>query len=273
MISEAVTNAITPIANAITPIANAITPIANALCELMVEQNNLYSKSALGSEGKSDRGETFRHDLLQSLGYNPRKRNRSIACMVTGESGNGACVVAAHIVPARSKIRYLLFIGLTPEDVSSSRNGLLLSKNIENAFDALQLSFIRGPVPDDSGAPMDGFTLKIWDDNCRNTPIWAGSDKLIGEYDGCIALQRHNPFKRALSHQAYSAFLHFRHELNAMVSPPSEYGSDNQSKYYKQRKLMKESVDRDMAEELDDANGEDHDDAGGAGIDDDERNP
>ena len=86
------------------------------------------------------------------------------------------------------------------------------------------------------------------------SPIYAGSKKLIGEYDGHpLALMDHNPFKRALSYQAYAAFLHFRHELDAEISPPSEYGTDNESKkYYKQRKLMKESIDRDMAEEVGD---------------------
>ena len=34
---------------------NAIRPMTNILCELVVEQNNLYGKSALGSDTMSDR--------------------------------------------------------------------------------------------------------------------------------------------------------------------------------------------------------------------------
>jgi hypothetical protein len=64
---------------------------------------------------------------------------------------------------------------------------------------------------------------------------------------------------RALSYQAYDAFLNFRHQLDANTSPPS-YGTDNESKYYKQRRLMKESFNRDMAEEVDGTEGAEVDD-------------
>jgi hypothetical protein len=241
-------------------VTNAMRPMTTILCEMMVEQNNLYSKSALGSDTMSDRGKTFRNNLLESLGYSKKKRKIGYPCMVTKISGDGECVVAAHIAPARSRVKYLRNIGLTEEDVNSSRNGLLLSKNIEIAFDRLQLSFIRGPVADLTGLPRDGFTMKIWDDDCRDTFIWNGSKKRIGEYDGKqLLLGSHNPLKRVLSYQAYTAFLHFRHVLNVTVSEPSEFGSDNASNYYKNRKLMKDNLLRDVIEEVDHNEGFDND--------------
>jgi hypothetical protein len=232
----------------------AIEPMTAALCEMIVEQHNLYSESALGSETKSERGKMFRQDLLISLGYDLDKP-RKYPCMITREIGGGDCVVAAHIVPARSKVKNLRNIGLTTEDVASSRNGLLLSKNIEIAFDALQLSFIKSPVSDETGLPREGFVMKIWDDNCRKTSIWRDSDKRIGDYDGHqLLLEEHKPLKRALSNQAYTAFLHFKHVLNITSLPPSEFGTDNESIYYKQRKLLKDNLARDLTEEFDDSN-------------------
>ena len=260
-IELAVTNAIRPIESRLErTITNAIRPMTNILCELVVEQNNLYGKSALGSDTMSDRGKTFRNNLLESLGFSKKKRKIGYPCMVTEISGDGECVVAAHIAPAHSRVKYLRNIGLTEEDVNSSRNGLLLSKNIEIAFNRLQLSFIRGPIADLTGLPRDGFTMKIWDDDCRNTFIWNGSKKRIGEYDGKqLLLGTHNPLKQVLSYQAYTAFLHFRHVLNVTVSEPSEFGSDNASNYYKNRKLMKDNLLRDVIEEVDHNEGFDND--------------
>jgi hypothetical protein len=52
--------------------------------------------------------------------------------------------------------------------------------------------------------------MKICDDNCRDTSIWQGSDKRIGDYeDHQLRLEGHKLLKRALSNQAYTAFLHF----------------------------------------------------------------
>ena len=260
-IELAFTNAIRPIESRLErTITNAIRPMTNILCELVVEQNNLYGKSALGSDTMSDRGKTFRNNLLESLGFSKKKRKIGYPCMVTEISGDGECVVAAHIAPAHSRVKYLRNIGLTEEDVNSSRNGLLLSKNIEIAFNRLQLSFIRGPIADLTGLPRDGFTMKIWDDDCRDTFIWNGSKKRIGEYDGKqLLLGTHNPLKQVLSYQAYTAFLHFRHVLNVTVSEPSEFGSDNASNYYKNRKLMKDNLLRDVIEEVDHNEGFDND--------------
>jgi hypothetical protein len=247
----------TTIANTI---KNAIKPMTTALCEMIVEQHNLYSESALGSETKSDRNKTFRQDLLLSLKHDSKKP-RLYPCMITGECGDSDCVVAAHIVPARSKLKNLRNIGLTKEDVESSRNGLLLSKGIENAFDSLQLSFIKSPVSDEIGLLREGFVMKIWDDNCRDTFIWRGSNKRIGDYDGHqLLLGGHKPLKRALSNQAYTAFLHFRNDvLNITSLPPSEFGTDNESKYYKHRKLLKDNLARDLTEEIDDSNDDEGD--------------
>jgi len=125
-------------------------------------------------------------------------------CMASGMSGNGDQVVCAHIAPCSSKEHLLAKVGLTKDDTGSTRNGLFLSKGFELAFDRLQLSFIRDPKN-----PLDSsLYLKIWDDSCRSHELWAGcDDATIGEYDGWkLNLNGHEPFKRALSYQAYQAY-------------------------------------------------------------------
>ena len=143
-------------------VANSIWPIASALCYVLTVQNNFYSKSALASV-TTQRKEEFRNMLLMGLGFDTRKRRRNSTypCMITGEYGNGEEVVAAHIAPAVSDVKKLHVLGLTFDDIHSIRNGLLLAKAIEEAFDQLRLSFVSCVIPDENGAPRKGCKLKI----------------------------------------------------------------------------------------------------------------
>ena len=53
--------------------------------------------------------------------------------------------------------------------------------------------------------------MQIWDNRCRELPIYEGSKRKIGEFDGHVLnLGRHQPFRRALSFQAYQAYLLFK---------------------------------------------------------------
>jgi len=125
-------------------------------------------------------------------------------CMASGMSGNGDQVVCAHIAPCSSKESLLAKVGLTKADVGSIRNCLFLARGLEIAFDNLQLSFIR-----DRTKPLNSnLFLKIWDDSCRSHKLWADCGAAtIGDYDGSeLNLNGHEPFKRALSYQAYQAY-------------------------------------------------------------------
>jgi hypothetical protein len=93
--------------------------------------------------------------------------------------------------------------------------------------------------------------MKICDNSCANLPIWYGSKKTIGDFaDHILHLGKHKPFRRALSYQAYQAYLKFSHVPTNLK--PFEFGSENGSEYFKQRKFMRDNVVRDIKIEKDD---------------------
>lgn len=209
----------------------------------MIESNNLWTGTQV-KESESERSSSYRKDFLRHLGYNPKKR-KQYPCMLTGQVGDGEKVVAAHIAPAKSKIRILNYIGMTADDINNPRNFLLLAKNVEVCFDRQQLSFVKeNPLSND-------LILKIWDSSASTIPIWESSKLLIGKYDGKkLLLGDHNPFRRALSYQAYQAYIRHAHIGHSI---PLEYGSDDQTTFYRQRQTIKEMKDlvmRDIKEEV-----------------------
>jgi hypothetical protein len=169
-----------------------------------------------------------------------------IPCMVSQMYGSGEQVVAAHLIPRNTDVEILAHLKLAIDDVNGPRNVLFLAKNIELAFDALQLSFI----PVDVLHPST-FKMLIWDDNVRATPIWSGSDKTIGEYDGCVLTLStgHMPLRRCLSYQAYQCWFIYRSALHdepdEFGSPPTPYG-EMRSK--KRQQFVSETMLVDMFE-------------------------
>ena len=142
--------------------------------------------------------------------------------MITSCEGKGKEVVVAHLVPTRAKIRNLEVIGMSPIDLLSARNGLLLAKGIEECFDKLQLSFCK---KDDQSILDDNLYMKIWDDDIRGLPIFLGSSSTIGEFDGHrLVIGSHRPFTRALSFQAYTAYQRNKHRLASQIAP-KHFGS------------------------------------------------
>jgi hypothetical protein len=134
------------------------------------------------------------------------------------------------------------------KDTSSVRNGLFLASNVEKAFDRLQLSFIK------SSPLSDMLVLKIWDDSCRDTPIWTGHETTIGDLDGQeLVLGSHRPYKRALSYHACQAYL--RNNIDGV--PPIPYGTPNakQSQVASELCLLRGIFDRHVEEEVEDDEG------------------
>lgn len=235
-------------------VTKAVAPMAKLVplvCNLTIESNNLWTNTQI-ADSVTDRDEDFRKRLVSHLGYGitgkGRKRKRKEAimykCMVSGLEGTAEDVQAAHIVPAKSSLKKLAYIGMTSDNVSDVRNGLLLASEIHRAFDNLQVSFVK------TNPLTQQLYFKIWDSSCRDITI-LGTRKNIGDLDGAeLNLGCHMPFKRALSYHAYTAYLKFKFVLTHDL--PVEYGSENESRYYDERKLMKEAVIRDMRDELED---------------------
>ena len=93
-------------------------------------------------------------------------------CMVSGLTGQGEKgVTAAHIWPIVSRGRGLERFGLTPQDVHNARNGLLLLRTVEKAFDAKRAGFFCGATSEPVFVVLDPalmnetviYTLKFRD--------------------------------------------------------------------------------------------------------------
>jgi hypothetical protein len=247
---------ITDICDILRSIVQANALLLPAMCKVVIESNNLWSGSHM-EESESGRCDDCRRHLLTSLGYNLKKRKKH-PCMLTGREGTGDDVVAAQIIPATSKPKILTYIRLSKEDINDVRNFLLLAKNVQRAFDAQQISFVKE-------SPLSNqLVLKIWDASVASDPIWPSystrgapqrqSQGLFGYWEGRrLNLGSHTPFKRALSYQAYHAYL-----KNASVDHPvlSEYGRDTQTEYFKHMNViakdLKDRVIRDMRDEVED---------------------
>ena len=235
------------IASLFTELKGMIGPVATMVCNLAIESNNLWTNT-LKTEPIPDVDEEQKDRFLEHLGYAlGRKRKRmEVTCMVSNVTSHlDSDVVMAHIAPKRSKIRIWGSIGMKQSDVQDIRNCLLLAKEIEKAFNELQLSFMK------THPLHDRLYLKIWDNSIRDTPIFDDATMTIGECEGArlklgeipTDLYKHNPFRRALSYQAYLAYLKYKH-LHPEEPIPCE------TEYVKQRSLMKNAVIAAIEEEL-----------------------
>jgi hypothetical protein len=115
-----------------------------------------------------------------------------------------------------------------------------LAKNIEVAFDKLQLSFI----PQDVLHP-NSLKMVVWDQDVLNTPIWSGHPDVIEQYVGCtLLLGVHLPYRRALSFQAYLA-----HASSSQFaddnSRPQEFGTPG-STFYISRQVSRQEVETNL---------------------------
>ena len=211
-----------------------LSSIMPTLVNLSIQSNNFWSRS---KSSAASRSRNFRANLLRDLKYSA---DDAVKCMVSQQSGIGDQVIAAHIIPCSAAANKLSHLGLAPSDLNLSKNGLFLARNIELAFDRLQVSFVK------SNPLLDTLFLKIWDDSCRETPIWDGSDLKIGAFEGApLRLDSHTIFKRCLSFQAYQAYFN---SPGSNVSMPVNYGSPGNYAHYSEREVLESQFYRDAEE-------------------------
>jgi hypothetical protein len=174
-----------------------------------------------------------------------RGANRGLiaVCCVTGCRGFDHEVNAAHILPHGSPKHWDKTLDIKDRD--NVRNIVLLCKNIENAFDKLQLCFLRHK--EEPGA----YELKVWDkEGLKDTILYmqhnrnngsvaftngtvedtdAKSSSLITDYDGHVfrfAEYKH-PFSRLLSYHAQESYKWAlaKKWIASNEECPEEYGS------------------------------------------------
>ena len=164
------------------------------LNSIVLSSLNVYDAMSMTSAG---RVQGLNEDLCTRFSYDPG------VCMLTQQTGT--CTLA-HILPFSSKRSspVMNLLQLTPDQLDSSENLLLLADNIELAFDSLRVSF----VPAIQEGMIERYVLKIWDDSVRDEPLFThGHARTIGEFENC-PLQLHEDhrlFRRCLTFQSFWA--------------------------------------------------------------------
>ena len=176
-------------------------------------------------------------------------------CTLTGRSGK---LKLTHLVPASAKLGIRQMLKLRDEDIWSFRNVLLLSVNIELAFDRLRLSF--SPT-----LRRNSYFMKIWDNDVKQELIWDNAtetldgrgDHKIGYYEGKeLELEMHagklEPFKRCLS---YHEFMCFAKSERPLTDAPEDFSSDIGDMWSQMRGdllVMRKSLEKNISEETED---------------------
>eukprot|EP01039_Chlorochromonas_danica_P012210 gene12210-13897_t len=178
----------------------------------------------------------------------------NLKCMVTGKSLSSSdaptdFMKCAHIIPRCATLKELVSLAFTFSDIDNIRNSLLLCKGIEEAFDRKRIFF----VPADNPFSPNRYKLHIWDMNVKTVPIYEGAREFIGGYEGSPLILKveehsHDPFKRALSFQAFRACKRWIHCVEDI--PVDSDSSLYEGTYKQMRADFAKQLARDIANEV-----------------------
>jgi HNH endonuclease len=131
---------------------------------LMITMLVLPNVLANAPTTQSDRKADFKKDLCDH--YNCHTKNGKhdwVRCMVLDTYFPSKLVTAAHLF--RRSTEYLASMVMKIDDIDDMKNGMLLFKPLEKAFDHFQISFLS------TGAGMGSFHLKLFDNQLQNTKL------------------------------------------------------------------------------------------------------
>jgi hypothetical protein len=124
--------------------------------------------------------------------------------MITNEWHDKSEVIASHIWMSKTRGRGLYKFGLTVNELYDCRNGFLVLKDIEDAFDHKQVCFLYNAL---SNLPQ--FVLKVLDPNLLPKVIEVSLAKFtFAEIDGFILQHppKKFPYRRLLGFHAKCSY-------------------------------------------------------------------
>lgn len=147
------------------------------------------------------RDATFKARLISYYGRGaPSEQNadgsekKMILCQVLGVPIPSATVIGAHIWKFETKGRGLLEFGIPEGEIDNVRNGLLLCKNLEDAFDHMQVCFVYDLI-------QKVFFLHVSDNKLMNQCVYEAVT--FQQIDNQPLRGLHLPYRRLLSWHAY----------------------------------------------------------------------
>jgi len=173
-------------------------------------------------------------------------------CMLTGRN---AKLKLAHLLPVN--VKYVIVKALSMEGkINDFRNNLLLSENVEEAYDAQRISF----VPSENILHSNEFVMKIWDENVLNEYIYrnnTSSNALISDFVN-IPLKLsmpngeiHEPFKRCLAFHNFMCFMKwslYHGELKQNIEDFA-IGSEHSGTWLQERKFYLDRLNKRLSED------------------------
>jgi hypothetical protein len=163
-------------------------------------------------------------------------------------------ITLSHLLPRSTVATERQTLGYGKADIENIRNSLLLCKGIEEAFDHKFLSF----VPTDKPFSDNRYKLHIWVESIKLDPIYEGATQTIGDFNGYPLIlsvdssATHNPFKRALSYQAFRAFKMYGKKFGLTELPEDSDTSVYQGDYQKKRLAYAQQLAKDAAADAED---------------------
>jgi len=162
-------------------------------------------------------------------------------------------VTLAHLLPRNANSSERVPLGYKISDIEDLRNTLLLGKGFEQAYDQKFVSI----VPSDQPFSSNRYKLHIWVDAIKNEPIYEGASRTIGSFEGKpldlrVGTKMHNPFKRALSYQAFRAFKMWGKRAGLTELPTDSDTSVYVGTYRMMRAKYAQQLARDAAADAED---------------------
>jgi hypothetical protein len=148
-----------------------------------------------------------------------------LKCMLSGLFIPDNQIKLAHILPRSTKAKVYRKLGMRKDDINGIRNLLLLSKNVEEAFDSMRISF----VPRVNEALCREYVMHVWDDSVCEEAIHDGASTNIGDYLKVPLTLRmnetqiHEPFRRCLSYHAFMCFWKWSKEGKTGLTEPFDF--------------------------------------------------
>jgi len=154
------------------------------------------------SSGISVNDANLRQTFLDNYSGSVNENKKKVWCYLTGYQ-QAKSVKLSHICPKTADGKIQKTLGLSEVDIKTNfKNIILLSWNIKYYFDRKMLSFVQDIFP------HDRLVLKIRDESICDIPIFKGSTKTIGDFNGkpLRFLKNHEPYRRCFAYQELCAY-------------------------------------------------------------------
>lgn len=239
------------------PLLNTLPDIVREVGIARKTRLNPWERESLRTSG-SKRSRRFREKIIRY--YNrANSSGQSVKCQILDEfvptdkaSDEATGIIAAHIWKASTRGHGLADFGLNPENVNDPKNGMFLTKGLEDAFDRQQICFLYNLL-------HNQLVLWVADQTIMDKQI-AGSDKKFSvvHQKPLLCPPNRMPFRRLLSWHARIA-LELRPQTLNIDHLTSEYDTSPGRQNAVVNPMMK--AIHDLVEPGDDASSDDGNDA------------